>query len=70
MEKAEKTKIMKYYIAPQSEPLFLNTNTPFLQDNEGLPNGSYAVNELTKDIPTTTIGGDEANSFNPSLWDE
>ena len=65
-------KKMRYYVPPQSEPLLLNTNTPILQDNVGTPNGSYFVNDLQRDITSTTIGGDDANStgFDTSLWDE
>ena len=60
---------MKTYIKPLTDIVFLNTSSDSMQQINNDPKGSYDVNQLTP-VEEETIGGDDANSFNKSLWDE
>ena len=59
---------MKTYIKPLTDIVILNTFSDTMDVN-GEPNGSYNVKEWNKD-EDYIIGGDDANTFNFSLWDE
>ena len=63
---------MKTYIKPLTDIVILNTVSDMMYDGEvdGQPYGSLNVNPLTPVEEKETIGGDDANSFNKSLWDE
>ena len=59
---------MKTYIKPLTDIVILNTVSDMMLGGE--PYGSLNVNPLTPVEEKETIGGDDANSFNKSLWDE
>ena len=58
---------MKTYIKPLTDIVIINTVSDMML--EGEPYGSLNVNPLTP-VEKETIGGDDANSFNKSLWDD
>ena len=60
---------MKAYQKPVSEIISLQLKAGLLV-NDGVPKGSFDVKELDKDPVTEEIGGDEANVFSKSLWEE
>ena len=60
---------MKTYIKPLTDIVFLNTLSDSMQQINNDPKGSFDVNQLIP-VEEETIGGDDANSFNKSLWDE
>ena len=61
---------MKAYQRPVSEIISLQLKAGVLNDFEGAPKGSYDVERLDKDPITEEIGGDDANVFSKSLWEE
>lgn len=62
---------MKAYKVPLTDIVVVNTQERFMEERDGNPQGSYAVEQLDPE-PPTPIGGDDAdvNSFSTSLWDE
>ncbi len=54
---------MRKYERPWAEPVMLETGEKIMLY------GSYDVNELNPE-ENVDIGGDEANEFKSSLWDE
>ena len=61
---------MKTYIKPLTDIVILNMVSDTMQHQyENNPQGSYTVNQL-ENVEEEIIGGDDANSFNKSLWDE
>ena len=61
---------MKAYQKPVSEIISLQLKDTVLDHQLGEPKGSFDVKELDKDSVTEEIGGDEANVFSKSLWEE
>lgn len=60
---------MKAYQKPVSEIISLQLKDTVL-DQLGEPKGSFDVEGLDKDPVAEEIGGDEANVFSKSLWEE
>ena len=60
---------MKAYQKPVSEIILLQLKDTVL-DKQGEPRGSFDVERLDIDPDAEEIGGDEANVFSKSLWEE
>ena len=60
---------MKAYQIPVTEIISLHL-TDGLLNNNGDPYGSFDVEPLVPDPDMEDIGGDDANAYSKSLWDE